>query len=70
MRQLPVLFLAISDWFLRETCVEMLRNDLVNSTNGKAIHPFLEGKISLARFDSKLSQRTRRLDLVSSFARR
>jgi hypothetical protein len=39
----PALFLGVSEWFA-ESCGDVLRNDLVFSTNAKAIHPILQGK--------------------------
>jgi hypothetical protein len=40
----PSLFLGASEWFV-ENCGDVLRNDLVFSTNAQPIHPQLEGKI-------------------------
>lgn len=39
----PTLFLGVSEWFI-ECCGDVLRSDLVFSTNAKPIHPILEGK--------------------------
>jgi hypothetical protein len=43
----PALFLGVSEWFA-ESCGDVLRNDLVFSTNAKAIHPILQGKMEQA----------------------
>jgi hypothetical protein len=40
----PCLFLGAVEWFVGECC-DVLRNDLVFSTNAKSIHPLLEGQI-------------------------